>query len=413
MSIKKHLNASFLLGLFVSGMIVLIFAGGVVVGQKLSKFEFSTAFFQKEIDLLKKRLLGRSFIKDESKETSQTPLADLLQQKEVLSIPDIVEAASDSVVTVSIKKTQKVIDPNSAFLEVGPFGVRLPGEKTKQIKADIGTGFVVDSQENLVVTNKHVVSDPTAKYLVIDKENKEYKVVKIYRDPETDLAIIKVNGLNKPALPLGDSDKIRVGESVIAIGTALGEFRHTVTAGVVSGLGRGITAGDGFFMLEKLDNVIQTDAAINPGNSGGPLINSRGEVIGVNVAVTQGAENIGFAIPINLVKTMLDNFNRTGKFVRPFLGVSYQMISPKAALANEIPQGAYVLEVVEGSAAQAAGLKTGDIIVELNGIKLDQKHPLVKVVNRLKAGEEISLKYWREGKFHTVKAKLGSMGEEE
>lgn len=248
---------------------------------------------------------------------------------------------------------------------------------------------------------------------MIDKENKEYKVVKIYRDPETDLAIIKVNGLNKPALPLGDSDKIRVGESVIAIGTALGEFRHTVTAGVVSGLGRGITAGDGFFMLEKLDNVIQTDAAINPGNSGGPLINSRGEVIGVNVAVTQGAENIGFAIPINLVKTMLDNFNRTGKFVRPFLGVSYQMISPKAALANEIPQGAYVLEVVEGSAAQAAGLKTGDIIVELNGIKLDQKHPLVKVVNRLKAGEEISLKYWREGKFHTVKAKLGSMGEEE
>ena len=414
MSVKKHLNTSFLLGLGSALVMVLVFAGGVWVGQEI-----------KQVDWRSKLALGLSELKpawlfeklvQKDKQTSyqeeNTPLKDLLKQQKELSIPDIVEAASDSVVTVSIKKVQKVIDPSTGLFEFGPFGVRLPREKTQQIQADIGTGFVVDSKDNLVVTNKHVVSDPTAQYLVIDKENKQYKVTRIYRDPDTDLAIIQVEGLNKPALPLGDSDKIRVGESVIAIGTALGEFRHTVTAGVVSGLGRAITAGDGFSMSEKLDNVIQTDAAINPGNSGGPLINAKGEVIGVNVAVTQGAENIGFAIPINLVKSMLENFNRTGKFTRPFLGVSYQMISPKAALANEVPQGAYVFEVVEGSAAEKAGLQPGDIITEVNGQKLTQKQSLVKVINKLKAGEEVKLKYWRDGKFYEVKVKLGTTGEE-
>jgi S1-C subfamily serine protease len=316
------------------------------------------------------------------------------------------------VVTVSIKKTQRIIDPSTGVLEFGSFGLRVPSEKTKQIQADIGTGFVVDKMQNLVVTNKHVVGDRQAQYLVIDKDNKEYKVTKVYRDPETDLAIIQVDGLNKPALPLGDSDKIRVGESVIAIGTALGEFRHTVTAGVVSGLGRGITAGDGFANQEKLDNVIQTDAAINPGNSGGPLINAEGKVIGVNVAVTQGAENIGFALPINLVKTMLNNFNKTGKFTRPFLGVSFQMISPKAALANEVPQGAYIFEVMPNSSADKANLQPGDIIVELNGQKLNKKTNLLKVVKKLRAGEEVTIKYWRDGKFHQTKVKLGSAGEE-
>ena len=144
-----------------------------------------------------------------------------------------------------------------------------------------------------MVTNKHVVSDVQG-YLVIDKDNKEYTVTDIYRDPANDLAIIRVEGLSKPALPMGDSDSVRVGEPAIAIGTALGEFPQSVTSGIVSGVGRGIQAGGAGVGLENLENVIQTDAAINPGNSGGPLLNAAGEVIGVNVAVTQGAENIGF-----------------------------------------------------------------------------------------------------------------------
>ncbi len=413
MSFKKHFNKSFMLGLGSALVLVLVFVGGVWFGQEVRQVNWQKKLAQ-GLSELKPAWLFKRLVKNQdqiSKSEESTPLKDLLKQQKELSIPDIVDAASDSVVTVSIKKTQKVIDPSSSLFEFGPFGVRLPQEKTRQIQADIGTGFVVDSKDNLVVTNKHVVGDPTAQYLVIDKENKQYKVTRIYRDPDTDLAIIQVEGLNKPALPLGDSDTVRVGESVIAIGTALGEFRHTVTAGVVSGLGRAITAGDGFSMSEKLDNVIQTDAAINPGNSGGPLIDAKGEVIGVNVAVTKGAENIGFAIPINLVKSMLENFNSTGKFNRPFLGVSYQMISPKAALANEVPQGAYVFEVVDGSAAKQAGIQPGDIIVEINGTKLDQKHNLVKVVNQLKAGEEIKVKYWRDGKFYEVKVRLGTTGE--
>lgn len=158
---------------------------------------------------------------------------------------------------------------------------------------------------------------------------------------------------------------------MIAIGTALGQFRHTVTTGVISGLGRGIQAIDpGMGSAEEIDNVIQTDAAINPGNSGGPLLDRSGEVIGVNVAVSQGAQNIGFALPINVIKASIANFNDTGSFDRPYLGVSYRDISQEAALFNEVPQGAYVVSVVDGSSAAQAGLQAGDIITEFDGQSL-------------------------------------------
>jgi len=166
----------------------------------------------------------------------------------------------------------------------------------------------------------------------------------------------KINPADHPdtklkALELGDSGNLKVGQFVIAIGTALGEFRHTVTTGVISGLGRGIVAGSEYEgYVERLDDVIQTDAAINPGNSGGPLLNSAGQVIGINVAVAQGAQNIGFAIPVNVFKNSLEKFRETGKFpAKPFLGIRYQMVSQQAAIANEVPQGAYVVEVVDGS----------------------------------------------------------------
>ncbi|TSC53199.1 MAG: protease, partial [Microgenomates group bacterium LiPW_16] len=187
------------------------------------------------------------------------------------------------------------LDPFSIFKQVPPSA---GGEKVEQ---DIGTGFIILA-DGMIVTNKHVVADTSAKYRVITKDDKTYEVVKIYRDPVNDLAILKIEATGLKPVEMGDSSKLKVGQFVIAIGTALGEFRNTVTTGVISGLGRGITAGSPFEgYVERLDNVIQTDAAINPGNSGGPLLNSAGQVIGVNIAVAASGQNIGFAIPINVI----------------------------------------------------------------------------------------------------------------
>jgi serine protease Do len=208
--------------------------------------------------------------------------------------------------------------------------------------------------------------------------------------------------VNEPlpaALELGDSSQIKVGHFVVAIGTALGEFRHTVTTGVVSGLGRGIQAGSAFGgFVEELDNVIQTDAAINPGNSGGPLLNSLGQVIGVNVAVAQGGQNIGFALPINVVKDSLRNFNQTGQFERPYLGVRYRMISEEAALVNSVPQGAYVVQVVDDSPAADAGIEAGDIVVRMNNRPVkDEPGGLAAIINSQRVGEVVEVTVYRDG----------------
>lgn len=232
-------------------------------------------------------------------------------------------------------------------------------------------------------------------------------MVNIYRDPMNDLAILKVNKNNLTPVVLGDSDKLKAGQTVIAIGTALGEFRSTVTKGVISGLGRGITAGN-VSGAEKLDDVIQVDAAINLGNSGGPLFNSNGEVIGVNVAVSSNGQNIGFALPINMVKQSVDNFRNTGEFDRSYLGVAYKVVTKQLADANKIPMGNYVQVVMSGSPAEKAGMKTGDIITEIDEQKItdDNKVSLAKIVNQKKIGDEVKIKYVREGKEFEVKVKL-------
>lgn len=303
----------------------------------------------------------------------------------------VVEKAGSSVVTVAISTTKKMIDPFYYFNE--------PNQELQKVEQDIGTGFVI-SKDGLIVTNKHVVSDLEAKYKIIGKDDKTYQVTKIYRDPVNDLAILQIepsSGGLKP-LELGDSSKLKVGQFVVAIGTALGEFRNTVTTGVISGLGRGITAGNPFEQEgEKLNNVIQTDAAINPGNSGGPLINSKGQVIGVNIAVASGGQNIGFAIPVNVIKESLNNFNATGQFSRPFLGVKYRMISRKLAILNELPEGAYLDEVVVGSPAEKAGLQQGDIITKIDGKLLrESEGGLVKAISTKKVGDILDIEFYRE-----------------
>ncbi len=399
---KKSIKP-FLLGLSIS-LLILISALGGALADRL--------FVIKPLNALSDNIARYVPTFSSENDTSRNVTTQILKEESV--VIDASKKAANSVVTVAIKKQQRVggqlfLDPFGGF---GFPGFRQEQGRVEEIQRDIGSGFVVDENQGLIVTNKHVVSDPDAEYLVIDKDDKEYKVQNIYRDPANDIAIVKINE-KLPALELGDSDNLQVGQFVIAIGTALGEFRHTVTTGVISGLGRGITAGDQFgFFAEELSNVIQTDAAINPGNSGGPLLNSAGQVIGVNVAVAGGgAENIGFALPINVIKESLDNFETTGKFERPFLGVSYQMIPKRTAIMNDMPQGAYIMEVVAGSSAARAGLQADDVITKFDGNDLtDDKNSLAKLINSKKVGDKVKIEYWRNGEKKEVEVVLRERG---
>lgn len=328
---------------------------------------------------------------------------------------DTVKKTGPSVVTIAEMSSSS----QSQSLNQGPFSIfgvpGTPPDNSQPLPTQpqsIGSGFIVSS-EGLIVTNKHVVADTTGKYQVITANDKKYDVQKIYRDPLNDLAIIKIDsnqnsGNTLNPVGLGDSSHLQVGQFVIAIGTALGEFRNTVTTGVISGLGRGIQAGDQFQgYVEQLDNVIQTSAPINPGNSGGPLLNSAGQVIGINTAVSQQGQNIGFAIPVNTVKDSLNNFNQTGQFTRPFLGVAYKMIAQDVALMNGVPAGAYVQDVVANSPAEKAGIQKGDIIVKINGQRIgNTNNALADTISKNKIGDTMTITIWRNNSTQDVKAIL-------
>lgn len=318
-----------------------------------------------------------------------------------------VKNASPSV--VAIGETQQIQSPNFGFNPFNPFNpFQQPQPQTPPQTQNntIGTGFVVSSS-GLIVTNKHVVSDIGATYTVVTKDGKKLNIKKIYRDPTYDLALIQTDATNLKPLDLGDSTSLQVGQTVIAIGNALGQFDNTVTTGVVSGLGREVNAGDPFSgSSESLTNLIQTDAAINPGNSGGPLLNSAGQVIGVNVATTQGAQNIGFAIPINTVKDMIDQFNKTGTISRPFLGISYHQITRDIALLNNVPQGAYIQQVLSGTPAEKAGIQAGDIITKIDGQSVTSQNTISDEVAKKKVGDTVTLEVWSNGNLRTVTATL-------
>ncbi|HOR02051.1 MAG TPA: trypsin-like peptidase domain-containing protein [Candidatus Woesebacteria bacterium] len=359
---------------------VLLLTGGVVLGMGITKKYLSSG----EKTVVQKKV-------------------EVVDEESV--VINVVEKATPSVVTVSINKD--IVTGSSMDIFRQLFGFYDMGERQiENIQKDIGTGFIISS-DGLIVTNKHVVSDTQAKYKVIIGKDETVEVIDIYRDPVNDLAILKVNKTGLTPVEMGDSDKLKVGQTVVAIGTALGEFRSTVTKGVISGLGRGITAGGFGVGMEKLEDVIQVDAAINPGNSGGPLFDSNAKVIGVNVAVSQSGQSIGFALPINLVKASVDNFRQTGEFDRPYLGVAYQMISERAALLNEVPMGAYVQTVMTDSPAAKAGLKAGDIIIEIDGKKLSSDETsIADIVNHRKIGDSLKLKYYRNDKETEVEVKL-------
>lgn len=362
------------------------------------------------------RLIGNQWLdkwlpKSDQTSQTQTVLREVLVEEN--AVTKVVDKVTPSVVTVGVKKKQSIIDPRSfSFDPFGFFGFSEPRVSEQEIEQDIGSGFIIDN-EGLVVTNKHVVADLEAEYRVITHKDEELKVEKIYRDPVNDLAILQVKpGSEWQPVELGDSSSLKVGQTVIAIGTALGEFRSTVTTGVISGLGRGIQAGDPFgAQTQSLDNVIQTDAAINPGNSGGPLLNVASQVIGVNVAVSQAGENIGFAIPINVIAEAINTFNQTGKFSRPFLGVRFQQVDKKTAILNSVPQGAYLVEIVQDSPAEKAGLLEGDIITKIDGERLLEANSLVDIVRKKKVNDEIVVEVWRDGEEETIRLRLTEVGE--
>ncbi len=235
---------------------------------------------------------------------------------EIKTVPEVVKEVSSLVVSIIVSKYVSILGQEyyNPFGENSPFHILIPRivEKGKELKeVGGGSGFIVSS-DGLIITNQHVVVDENAQYMVLTNDGQKYSAKVLTRDLAQDVAILKIEANNLSIVKFGDSDKIEVGQTVIAIGNALGEFRNTVSAGIVSGLMRSITAGGAGFS-EKLDEVIQTDAAINSGNSGGPLLNLYGEVIGINTAVATNAENIGFAIPINRVKQSIENAKNNAK----------------------------------------------------------------------------------------------------
>ncbi|MCH7759077.1 trypsin-like peptidase domain-containing protein [Patescibacteria group bacterium] len=312
--------------------------------------------------------------------------------------------------------------PFNFSFERGP-GIPTPipsPEEGKLEKREVGggTGFVISSDQGLILTNKHVVSDTEATYTIVSNDGEKYAAEVLSRDPFNDMAILKIKNpdFNLPEVKLGDSDQLKIGQTVIAIGNALGEYRNTVTKGVISGISRRVVAGDATGRSEILENVIQTDAAINFGNSGGPLINLQGEVIGINTAISQQGQLISFAIPINQAKVVVESVEKYGRIVRPFLGIRYILINEQIAKVNNlsINYGALIirgrrdidLAVIPGSPANKAGLVENDIILELNGEKITEERSLAKEIQKYKPGDAVELKVLHQGEEKTVTAVL-------
>jgi S1-C subfamily serine protease len=373
-----------------------------------------------------------------NQQPSASPYASNISYEQ--AIIDAAKNVSPSVVNIVISKNvptyeEQYINPfgdngsNNPFGDLFPnFNFEIPqqvqnGTQLQEVGA--GSGFIV-SADGLVLTNKHVVSDSQAEYTVFTNDGQKYPAKVLALDPVQDLAVVKISrpsgtpsndgGTFKPVI-LGDSAGIQIGQTAIAIGNALGQFSNTVSVGVVSGLGRTIFASDqtgGF--SETLENIIQTDAAINAGNSGGPLVNLKGEVIGVNVAMAEGAQSVGFALPINLAKKDIDQVAKTNKIVYPFLGVRYVLVDDqvKQKYNLSVDYGALILKgdrgepaVTSGSAAEKAGIKEKDVILSINGEKITTDNSMAKIIQKYNPGDKITLHILRGDKEQDIDVTLG------
>lgn len=320
--------------------------------------------------------------------------------------------------TVTLQEDSAIID---AVAKVSPSVVSIVSTRNVQSffgnfeQKGAGTGFVIKSN-GLIATNQHVVSIK-AKYTVLTSDGKSYDAEVVAEDPLNDLALMKISANNLPVADLGDSDALKVGQRVIAIGNALGEYQNTVTSGVVSAIGRTIIAGSGDGTSEQLEGMIQTDAAINLGNSGGPLVNLAGQVIGINTAIDLQGNQIGFAIPINSVKSALDLYATAGKISRPMLGIRYINITKEIAALNrmDFTQGALVirgdnvneLAVTPGGPADKAGIKENDILLSIDNQEINENSSIISILRKYKPGDTVTIKLLRGGKEIQVQVKLG------
>lgn len=282
----------------------------------------------------------------------------------------------------------------------------------QKIKLGAGSGFLISS-DGLILTNKHVAevgAENVSEYKITLHSGKQYYAQLIGKDPVDDLAILKIFDSKLPYLELGDSNKLTTGTTVIAIGNALGRYDNSATKGIVSGLGRNLVAASNDGNSENLQNVIQTDAQINFGNSGGPLINLNGEVIGINVAKDEGGESIGFAIPINEAKPVINSARSSGRIIRARLGVRYIMITPEIAEEEKLPRstGAWLDAgdsneevIIKDSPAYIAGLQPGDIIFEIDGKKIDERLPLQSYISQFGPGKKLGFKIQRGAQVFT------------
>lgn len=357
--------------------------------------------------------------------------SSFLPTSEEAAIIKAVEKNAPAVVSIIISKDVPIIeryyikqnpfeginDPFGLF-EPNTFNYSVPQYRqkgTEKQRVGAGTGFIIRA-DGLIVTNKHVVAEEGAEYSVFMNNGTKHEAKVLARDPVNDLAFLKIEASDLPVMTLGNSDSLKVGQTTIAIGYALGKFDNSVTKGVVSGLGRSIVAGGIGTPSERLDDIIQTDAAINQGNSGGPLLNSAGEVIGVNVAIVQGSQNIGFAIPINEVKDAVDSLDKHGKIERPMLGVRYTLVTEELVKQNNLPvdYGALVvrgeqptdLAVIPGGPANKAGIEENDIILEIEGQKIDENNDLRKAVLKYDVGDKIKAKILHKGEEKEIEIEL-------
>ncbi|OHA48049.1 MAG: hypothetical protein A2806_03760 [Candidatus Terrybacteria bacterium RIFCSPHIGHO2_01_FULL_48_17] len=350
-----------------------------------------------------------------------------ISQESASSVVSIVEAASPAVVSVVATRDVPIVErffespfPDDPLFEqfFGPFfsvpRERQQGTERRQVAA--GSGFIV-RKDGLVVTNRHVVDIQDAEFTVFFASGETATANVVAVDSLEDIALLQIQEKKEfPYLELGDSDVLKVGETVIAIGNALGEFQNTVSVGVISGLNRRIVAGGGG-QSEVLEGVIQTDAAINQGNSGGPLLNLLGKVVGVNTAIAAGSENIGFAIPINKATESLQSFEQSGKITHAFLGVRYVPVTNeiKEARKLSVDYGALVVGSQDGkepgvlpdSPAAKAGIHEGDVILEFNGERIDERHSLAEFVRSKKVGETVTVKVLSAGEEREVQVTLG------
>lgn len=326
--------------------------------------------------------------------TEATPVAHLFVQTTQIetTITQVVDKVSPAVVTVVAKMPD----------QIGFFGV-IPGGTSS------GSGFIIAS-EGYVITNNHVIEGAESVSVVL-LSGEERPAQVIGTDRFSDLAVLKIEGDVPAVVTLGNSDALRPGETVIAIGSPLGDFKNSVTVGVISATGRTIDTGEGYY----LEGLLQTDAAINQGNSGGPLVNLAGEVIGVNTLIVRTSssgvtvEGLGFAIPSNTVQAVATQIIEKGYVSRPYLGVRWQPINPTLAQQYNLPVqwGIYVAEVIEGSPAEAAGIRAGDIITRIGDLPIDANHPFINVLFNFKPGDEVTVELVRRSRVLQVKLTLG------